>query len=93
MAKKERITQLTDEELVKLRKEIRLNSLFISDYENSFGFDPHEVCEFFDGFMSHITELEKENGEDLPWDEFWKKYDTVENLLAWRDCVACGEGE
>lgn len=50
-ARERHIKDLTDEELVALRKEIRLGSLFYRDYNNSFGIDEHEVCDFFDGFL------------------------------------------
>ena len=39
-----------------LRKQIILNSLFISDYRNTFGIDPHVVCDFFDSFLSYLDE-------------------------------------
>lgn len=78
---------LTEKSLIQLRKEITLNSLFISDYENSFGISPKQVCEFFDGFLSYIDELMEENGvaDKDYWDEF-SSYDTEENLLAWYGC-------
>ena len=50
-ARERHIKDLTDEELIALRKEIRLGSLFYRDYDNSFGIDEHEVCDFFDGFL------------------------------------------
>lgn len=34
-----------------LRQEIRLGSLFYRDYENSYGVDEHDCCDFFDGFI------------------------------------------
>lgn len=43
---------LTD--LWKLRQEIKLGSLFIVDYRNSFGAAPHKVCDFFDGFLEFV---------------------------------------
>lgn len=50
------------ETLWKLRQEICLGSLFIRDYENTFGIDAHVVCDFFDGFCDYIWELAKEDG-------------------------------
>lgn len=74
---------MTGKEFVKLRKEIVLNSLYISDYENSFNIDPQTVCSFFDGYMEYLQELEREDGESLDIDEFFERYDTTENLLEW----------
>ena len=50
-ARERHIKDLTDEELIALRKEIALGSLFYRDYDNSVGIDEHEVCDFFDGFL------------------------------------------
>lgn len=74
---------MTVKELVQLRKEIVLNSIYISDYENSFNIDPHTVYGFFDGYMEYLQELEREDGENLDIDEFFERYDTTENLLEW----------
>ena len=69
-----------------LRNEIVLNSLYISDYENSFGIPAAIVCEFFDSYISYLDELMTENGECLPIDDFFNKYDTKENLWNWWYC-------
>lgn len=42
-----------------LRKQIVLNSLYLSDYENSYGIDPHEVQDYFDGFVDYLCEIAK----------------------------------
>lgn len=47
---------LKDEFLWPLRQQICLGSLFISDYENSFGIDPHKVCDFFTNFWDTYCE-------------------------------------
>ncbi len=72
---------LTKNQLLQLRKEIVLNSLYYSDYKNSFGIDEHIVCNFFDSYIEYLQELEKENNEDLSIDDFFNKYDTHENLI------------
>ena len=64
-----------------LRNEIVLNSLFISDYENSFGLDPWEVNAFFDGYLDYLENLMLEN--DCTDENYFynlEKYDTLENL-------------
>jgi len=46
-----------------LRKEIVLGSIYISDYNNSFGINPKKVCEFFTSFWdSYCEELAKKDG-------------------------------
>lgn len=72
---------LTKEQLLQLRQDIILNSLYLSDYKNSLGIDKNLVCNFFDGYLEYLQELEIENNEDLPIDDFFNKYDTSENLI------------
>ena len=84
---KKRFEDLTREDLAKLRDEIVLNSLFIADYENSFGFSPKSVNLFFDSYVSFLDELAEEDGvviEDTF--EFFDKYDTLDNLESWYNC-------
>lgn len=72
---------LTDAQLEKLRKEIILGSLYVSDYENSFGIDLNAVCCFFEGFCDFIDEKMADDGYSS--DDFWdviKKYDNIEYL-------------
>lgn len=79
--------ELTFEDVVGLRKEIVLNSLYYSDYENSYGVDCHAVCDFFDGYVEYMAELAEEEGKaievNMTWNEFFESYDTAENLEAW----------
>ena len=64
-----------------LRNEIVLNSLFILDYENSFGLDPCEVNAFFDGYLDYLEDLMLEdNCSDENYFDNLEKYDTLENL-------------
>lgn len=77
--------ELTSAELSQLRKEINLNSIFIYDYTNSFGFNPWDICSFFDGYVSFLNELAREDGfEGI--DYYLTKYDTEENLYSWFLC-------
>lgn len=64
-------------ELKELRSEINLGSCFISDYENSLGYTPESVCDFFDGYVEHIEMLIEEGGVD--YGDF-DKYDNDETL-------------
>ena len=78
---------LKDEIIIDLRKQIYLNSLFFSDYENSYGIDSHQVCNFFDGFIDYISELMDEDGmSDEDFFNNLDKYDTTDNLLDWYGC-------
>ena len=71
---------LNADQLWRLRKEINLNSLYHSDYHNSFGFDAKDVSYFFDGYVEYLGELADEKGGS------WIDYDSKENLHQWYDC-------
>lgn len=79
---------LSKKQLEKLRKEIVLNSLYLSDYENSFDIPKEDVCIFFDGFVEElhyimVDELGEEKVKELNSDEYYKelfKLDTIDNL-------------
>ena len=78
---------LTNEVILDLRKQIVLNSLYLDDYENDYGFNTDQVCTFFDGFLSFIGEMMAEDGiSDKDFFERLPDYDTKENLIAWYDC-------
>ena len=61
-----RLEDFTRDDLAKFRKEICLNSMYYSDYENSFGIDKHSASLFFDSYLSFISELSAEDG--FKWD-------------------------
>lgn len=88
----------TLEEIKKLRKEIVLNSIYVADYENSFWFDEHDVCGFFDGYMDYLEEeLEmqaEESGERISDRDYYDRLfalDNEDNLEAWFYCYECLE--
>lgn len=82
-----RFEDLTSEELWALRKEIILNSIFVADYENSFGFNSRDVSDFFDGYLSFIYELADEDGnKGLEIEELCARYDNEDNLWGWFNC-------
>ena len=76
--------ELTSAELLHLRKEIILNSILIYDYTNSFGFNSWDICSFFDGYVSFLNELAREDGYEGI--DYLTKYDTEENLYSWFLC-------
>ena len=56
---------MTKQELQQLRQQITLNSLYTSDYENSFNIDPRQVQDFFDGWLEYCSEdIEYTNDTD-----------------------------
>lgn len=78
--------QLTIDELWELRVQITLGSHYISDYENSFGFNPFSICTFFDGYLDYLWELaEEEYGEQTEYEHTLKK-DNKSNLYSWFNC-------
>ena len=77
---------LNKAELKKLRSQITLNSLYISDYHNSLRIEEHKVCDFFDGYVSYLSELIEEdypNAKNNDWFGLLKDYDTIDNLWNW----------
>lgn len=80
------IKTLTNEEVLMLRREIVLNSLFTADYHNSLEIAPVEASCFFDGFLDSCAEDYKErHGHGVvnidDYHEFLAEYDTPEQLL------------
>lgn len=83
-----KIADLDKNQLWALRQEICLNSLFLKDYENSFGIDAKEVYNFFDGYVEYLSELCDENAENynvVVIDAL--DFDSPDNLYAWFMCV------
>lgn len=70
--------KLNKNQLKKLRKEVKLNSLFIDDYKNSFNIDPHTVCDFFDGYLD--LAYSEEPDDDMHFLDFLKKVDNIDDM-------------
>ena len=80
------INEMTSEMLWKLRMEIRLNSLYVSDFQNSFGFTAQSVSDFFDSYMDYLDELaEEEYGNDYMLEDVFD-FDNEDNLYNWWGC-------
>ena len=80
---------MSEETLWKLRQEIKLGSLYAADYRNSFGVDPHKVCDFFEGFLEFVEEKMWEDHHGFDDKDFWEllpDYDQPEWLLDWYYC-------
>ena len=82
----------TFSDVLKLRRQIVLNSLYISDYENRFDFDAYEVCDFFDGYMEFLAEEWEESHGDVAGCSDIFDMENDENLLEWFDIWAGGVG-
>lgn len=48
------IWDLTRDELMQLRGQVSLGSVYLSDYRNRFNIDPHQVYDFCEGYGSSI---------------------------------------
>lgn len=77
------IGNLNREQLIDLRKQIVMGSLFYSDYENNLDIDTHQVCDFFDGFMEELCyQMENEipnYNDNMYWDLI-EQYDADDRL-------------
>ncbi len=70
--------------LWKLRQEITLNSLYLDDYENSFGIAPQAVCDFFEGYTDYLYDLVEERyGANCVFSELMEDFDNEGNLIIW----------
>lgn len=56
---------MTKQELQQLRNEITLNSLYTSDYNNSFNIDAKQVQDFFDSYLEDCETIPNDNGDLL----------------------------
>ena len=52
------VTELSREDWMKLRSEIKLGSVLIGHYENSFGVDPNLLCDMCDMYLSEVDDSE-----------------------------------
>ena len=78
--------KITKNKLWKLRKEIILDSVYISDYRNSFGFDENLVASFFEGYSSFLWEkVTEEHGHNSD-ERMIEEYDNKDNLWSWYLC-------
>lgn len=81
---RKQFTDLNKDDLWALRGQIVLNSLFVNDYKNTFGFKPQSVCAFFDGYVEYLWELATEDGadvENMGIQELVAEYDNADALF------------
>lgn len=55
------ITELDEEQLKQLRNEIHVGSMFLSDYENSFGIDPMELSSLAEEYIDYLLDCHLED--------------------------------
>lgn len=77
---------MTKQELQQLRNEITLNSLYTSDYNNSFNIDPRQVQDFFDSYLENCETIPNDNGDllcdmDLSYDDYYDTLFTIANNI------------
>ena len=75
---------LTTKELISLREDIILGSLYYSDYKNTLNLKAQDVFDFFDAYLNYLEELMDEDTKDYSDEQFWEfldKYDTDANLI------------
>lgn len=81
-----KFADLTTDELWQLRQEVVLNSLYVSDYENSFGYHKEDMCLFFESYLSYLCEMMEEMG--IASEDHLKcldEFDNPTNLKCWYD--------
>ena len=72
---------LTINELLILRGQIKLCSLFANDYENEFDISRSQVQDFFDGYADYLeAEMIADGHTDNEFFDLLPEYDSIENL-------------
>ena len=77
---------MTRQELQQLRQQITLNSLYTSDYENTFNIDPRQVQDFFDSYLENCEYIPNDNGDllcdmDLSHNDYYNTLFTIANNM------------
>lgn len=88
------IRRLGPGQMWKLRKQIVLNSLYFSDYVNTFGLDPKEVYDFFEGWLDFLADEMMEDHPDYKDEQFWDyidDYDKYTYLKLYLETIDWGD--
>jgi hypothetical protein len=78
-----KIINLGKIQLKRLRNDITLGSLYISDYRNRYNIDPDLTCTFFDGFLEYIEQCMYDDIPGFTDNQFFDylpQYDNIEYL-------------
>lgn len=82
--------EFTKEDLVNLRSQVVLNSVFTADYANNMGISDKSAGSFFDGYYDFIWELAEEDAGEkadmLTHNYVMEHYDNPETLEEWYGC-------
>ena len=77
-------TDLTQEQLWKLRQEVKLGSNLTNDFNNSFDIPASNCQVFFDGYLEEISQkIEADGHYEQDWWDYVSKYDLPETLWDW----------
>lgn len=76
--------RLTTQQLINLRQQITLNSLFTDDYINSFDIPARQVQDFFDGYLEYCETEPDDDGnllcdKNLSNDEYYNELFKIAN--------------
>ena len=72
---------MTKQELQQLRNEITLNSLYTSDYDNSFNIDARQVQDFFDSWLEYCYLDNEEYLSEFDNDKYYDKLFKIANNI------------
>ena len=67
------LCELSEEQVEELESEVEMGSLYVSDYENTFGVNPNEVCSYADGYL-------EAKGDPEEFDEYESFYDYIQGV-------------
>ena len=79
-----KITDLNTEELKKLRNQICIGSIYVSDYNNTLNVPANEVSDYSDSYIEHLFELA---GEGATLDDAYEK-DSAEEFAYYIENIA-----
>ena len=80
--RKYKLKDLGKKQLSRLRQDITLCSIFLSDYTNRYQIDTNKVFDFFDAYSEYLRDLMLEDGyADENYFDLISSYDTIENLF------------
>ena len=70
------LDELTEEQVERLEGQVVMGSVYVADYENSFGVNPNEVAEYADGYL----EAEGNPAEYGEYDSFYQYIQGIERI-------------
>lgn len=90
-----KLKDLTDEELIQLRRDVILGSVYIKHYINALDVDPKEAADFFTGYEEDMFEQAAHDpnfsGDPKDIYDVRCEYDNDKNLIRYFHSVDFGE--